>query len=119
MLIEKKNIRIKKISKEIKKNIYNILIKKIKDPRIKSATISNIYISKDLSYLNIFVIFLNNNNHIECKKNIIVMQNASNFFRKILKKNMYLRLIPKIKFIYDNTFIKNINLYNKIKKLFK
>ncbi|MFI4847444.1 MAG: 30S ribosome-binding factor RbfA [Candidatus Makana argininalis] len=118
MLIEKKNIRIKKISKEIKKKISIILIKKIKDPRIKLANISNIYISKDLSYLNIFITFLNNNNYIECKKNIIIMQNASNFFRKMLKKDMYLRVIPKIKFIYDFKAIKNINLYNKIKKIF-
>ncbi|MFI4853163.1 MAG: 30S ribosome-binding factor RbfA [Candidatus Makana argininalis] len=119
MLINKKNIRIKKITKEIKKNISIILIKNIKDPRIKSATISNIYISNDFSYLNIFITFLNNNNYYECKKKIFIMQNAANFFSKILKKNMYLRLIPKIKFIYDHTIIKNINLYNKITKIFK
>ncbi|MFI4846940.1 MAG: 30S ribosome-binding factor RbfA [Candidatus Makana argininalis] len=118
MLIKKKNIRIKKITKEIRKNIYLILTKNIKDIRIKSATISNVYISKDLSYLNIFITFLNNNNYIECKKKIIIMQNASNFFRKMLIKNMYLRLIPKIKFIYDIQMIKNINLYNRIKKIF-
>ncbi|MFI4819139.1 MAG: 30S ribosome-binding factor RbfA [Enterobacterales bacterium] len=115
--MEKKNIRIKKISKEIKKQISIILIKKIKDPRIKLTTISDIYISKDLSYVNIFITFLNKNNYIECEKNITVIQNASNFFRKMLKKNIYLRLIPKIKFTYDFSIIKNINLCNKIKKI--
>lgn len=110
--------RTQRIAKEIKKNISIILQKKIKDNRINMATISKVEISRDLSYAKIFFTLLYDTPE-QIKISVQVLKNASGFIRFLLSKNMCLRRIMEINFIYDNSLVEGIKIYNIIKKNYK
>lgn len=117
----KKKERIKKISKELRKKLSLIFNKNIEDPRVKLITISKVIISKDLSYAKIFITFLNKfnkNNKKEIIESYINHLNGkmNQYIRFLLSKNIYLRFVPFLTFIYDYSLTESIKIYKLIKK---
>ncbi|QCI27245.1 30S ribosome-binding factor RbfA [Buchnera aphidicola] len=114
-----------RISEELKKEISYILKNKLRDPRIHSfITVSEVKVSKDLSYAKIFINdmedikFLKKNILKNNVKNIIsILQNASGYIRRILCKKIILRKIPILFFYSDNSLIKGIKISNLIKNI--
>ncbi len=116
----KKKIKYNKISKEIKKQITKIIFLKYNNLFKKKnfININYIFISKDLSKINIYISFINekkniiNNNIKKLKKNKI-------YIIKELRKKIYIKNFIKIDFIYDTFLDKINNLYKKINKINK
>ncbi|AAM67917.1 30S ribosome-binding factor RbfA [Buchnera aphidicola] len=103
-----------RIAQELQKNIAFIIQHSLKDPRIKTIiTVSEVRLSKDLSYAQVFVSFLETNSNLTVKKVLILLNRASGYIRKLLCKKMNLRIIPIIVFFHDDSFFKG----NKISKL--
>lgn len=109
--------RNKRISQEIKKNIAIILKKYVKDPRINMVTVSDIYLSYDLSNAKVFVTLLNDYDLEQRKISINVLQNAAGYIQNILCKVMKLRIIPKLIFIYDQSLVESIRMCNIINRV--
>ncbi|WMY95611.1 MAG: 30S ribosome-binding factor RbfA [Arsenophonus sp.] len=114
--------RAQRVAQEIQKKISIILYRRIKDPRIKTVTISGIKVSRDLQYAKIFVTFLNMSNledKIDDIKNGIHVLNGdmSKRIRSLLGKSMSLRIIPKLTFFYDNSLVEGIKMNNLLKKI--
>ncbi|WDI78347.1 30S ribosome-binding factor RbfA [Candidatus Purcelliella pentastirinorum] len=117
--MNKNKTRSLKIAKELKKNIANIILLKIKDPRLEKIIIlSDIIMSNDLKYANIFIMFIKNENLN--KKNILnILNKASGYIRILLKKKMYIKNIPILNFLYDYSLDNGIKIFKLIKKLKK
>jgi ribosome-binding factor A len=112
--MEKSFSRSFKIAQELQKNIAIIIQYSLKDPRIKTIiTISEVRLSKDLSYAKVFISFLEKNANLTVKKVLILLNNASGYIRKLLCKKMNLRITPNIVFYHDDSFYKG----NKISLL--
>ncbi|WP_168895195.1 30S ribosome-binding factor RbfA [Enterobacteriaceae endosymbiont of Donacia tomentosa] len=112
-----------RISYELKKQISQIIQNNINDIRInKFITISDVLISKDLSYAKIFAI-LSYKEELNNKKNsIFYLNNIKEYIRFLLKKKIKLRKIPKLKFFLDSSlnnskYINDILNNIKIKKI--
>ncbi|WP_343190171.1 30S ribosome-binding factor RbfA [Buchnera aphidicola (Mollitrichosiphum nigrofasciatum)] len=107
--------RFLRISKEFKKNISNILHMHIQDPRIRcSVSISKVYLSKNLQYAKVFVIFIGNKSNFSISSLLTLLKNASKYFCFMLSKFMYLRIMPNLVFFYDYDFFKSIRISNLI-----
>lgn len=105
--MEKSFSRSSKIAQELQKNIAIIIQYFLKDPRFPIIiTISEVVVSKDLSYAQVFVSFLETNNHFSVKKLVSLLNRASGYIRKLLCKKLKLRIIPNIVFYHDNSFMK-------------
>ncbi len=113
----KKKIKIKKLSKEIQKNIYNIIINKFSFIFKKKNIININYIkvSKNFLSIKIYLNFINTKNIKIINKNINILQKYENYIKNILKKKIYFKFIPKIYFIYDEFYI----YINKISNIIK
>ncbi|AYN24693.1 30S ribosome-binding factor RbfA [Buchnera aphidicola] len=118
--MEKSFSRSSRISQELQKNIAVIIQHSLKDPRIKTIiTVSEVRLSKDLSYAQVFISFLENNYNLTVKKTLIILNKAAGYIRKLLCNKMNLRIIPTIVFFHDDSFFKGNKisvLLNKIKK---
>ncbi|WP_225639164.1 30S ribosome-binding factor RbfA [Candidatus Profftia sp. (ex Adelges kitamiensis)] len=115
----RKNNRIQRVSQEIQKKIAIILQSHIKDPRIVMVTVSSVKVSCDLNYAKVFVTFLNDHDPNTVKIGLQVLQKVSGFIRMLLSRVMYLRVIPKITFVYDASLIEGIRMSNLITNIFK
>ncbi len=114
----KKNRKHEQLTKEIKKNIMTIILKKFNHifKNKNLINISHVNLSKNFSIINIYINFINQINEKEINKNIYILQKSENYIKNILKKNIYIKYIPKINFKYDNFHKYENYISNLIKK---
>lgn len=80
--------------------ISDLLRKEIRDPRIRTVTLTRAKVSKDLKHARIYVSFLGGQ---EQKSEALAgLRSASGFIRSKLGKQIKLRFIPTIEFAYDD-----------------
>tara|TARA_B100001248_G_scaffold109656_1_gene81785 strand:- start:854 stop:1174 length:321 start_codon:yes stop_codon:yes gene_type:complete len=92
-----------KIEDLLHKEIANIIVTRIDNPQIKNTvTITDIKVSKDIRSAIVYFVTLDKNfNKVE--KIINELKPTIKFY---LSKNVHLKRIPDIKFIFDDTLIK-------------
>ncbi len=106
------NKRIERIRGEIKKEVSNILLFDIKDPRLQGmASVVNVKVTSDLSRATIYVSVMGDD--IAKKNSLIAITNSAGFIRRELSRRLNLRYVPELKFEIDDYIEKSIKI-NKI-----
>lgn len=70
------------------------------DPRLGMVTISGVEVTDDLSFARIFITVLEDDKQ---KCSVEALNHAAGFFRTHLSKHLTLRVVPKLRFIYDDS----------------
>jgi len=92
-----------KIEDLLHKEIANIIVTRIDNPQIKNTvTITDIKVSKDIRSAIVYFVTLDKN----FKKVEKIINELKPTIKFYLSKNVYLKRIPDIKFIFDDTIIK-------------
>ena len=102
--------RSSRVGHELQKEIAIILQREIKDPRLGMVTVSGVDISRDLSYAKVFVTFLNDDDPQVIEQGLNVLNDAKGYIRTLIGKAMRLRIIPEIKFFYDESLVKGMQM---------
>lgn len=97
--------RTERIADQMQRDLALLLHREIKDPRVGMVTINNVHVSKDLSYADIYVTFMGLDGGTEVKEGIKVLDHAAGFLRTMLAKSIKLRVMPKLRFHYDQTIV--------------
>lgn len=80
-----------------------IIQQELKDPRVGMITIAEVRVSKDLAYAKVFVSVMMEEKAAETLEGL---NKAAGFLRAQLAKRMSIRVIPQLRFVYDDTTIK-------------
>ena len=95
--------RMNKIEDLLHKEIANIIVTRIDNPKIKNTvTITDIKVSKDIRSAIVYFVTLDKN----FKKVEKIINELKPTIKFHLSKNVHLKRIPDIKFIFDDTVIK-------------
>jgi len=95
--------RMNKIEDLLHKEIANIIVTRIDNPQIKNTvTITDIKVSKDIRSAIVYFVTLDKN----FKKIEKIINELKPTIKFYLSKNVHLKRIPDIKFIFDDTIIK-------------
>ena len=95
--------RMNKIEDLLHKEIANIIVTRIDNPQIKNTvTITDIKVSKDIRSAVVYFVTLDKN----FKKIEKIINELKPTIKFYLSKNVHLKRIPDIKFIFDDTIIK-------------
>jgi ribosome-binding factor A len=86
-------------------------IRKLKDPRIGMVTITDVEVTKDLSVARVYYSVLGEEDVITLTQK--GLERASGFLRRELGHAMRLRVVPELRFHYDDTELKG----NRIDRL--
>jgi ribosome-binding factor A len=108
----------RKLETDLQREISFIINSKLKDPRIGFVTVTDVKLSPDYHYLDIFVSIMGE----ERVKNDSMkgLNQCEGFIKKNLKERFRLRTIPDIKFIYDTSIeqgMKITTILENIKKV--
>ena len=110
------SIHTKRLEGMLVREISDILMTEAKDEDLKFVTITSMNLANDLSYAKVYFQTLNEDKEKITKE----LNEASGFIRAILKKRkLDIRIMPELKFIYDDSmeYGNNIDsLIDKIKK---
>lgn len=111
--------RPQRVGHELQKEIAIILQREIKDPRLGMVTVSGVELSRDLSYAKVFVTFLNDNDPEVVTQGLKVLNDATGYIRSLIGKAMQLRIIPELKFVYDESLVEGMRMSNLVNKVIK
>ncbi len=108
-----------RVAQELQKEVAVILQREVKDPRIGMVTVSDVEVSRDLAYAKIFVTFLFDNNAEAIKQGMQGLEKASPYIRTLLGKAMRLRIVPELRFIYDESLVEGMRMSNLVSSVIK
>jgi len=97
-----------RIEELIQREIAILIQQEIKDPRIGMVTVSGVDISPDLKHAKIYVTFLGDEK--DHAKNVTALNHAARFLRHELARRLYLKAIPAIRFVYDESIARGARL---------
>ena len=109
--------RNKRVGDLVQKELANIIQREQTDTGISLITVAFVDVSPDLSYAKVFVTCLDPN---KSKAEVVTTLNKiSGHFRHLLSKKLSLRIVPRLKFFYDESIERGTYLNALINSLHK
>jgi ribosome-binding factor A len=106
--------RVDKVADLLKKEVALLIQSEVRDPRVGMASVTGVKVSKDLAHASVYVTLLGKSNAEEAQEGIEALNKASGFLRSMLAKEVSMRIMPKLKFIYDDTLAKGQHMTSLI-----
>ena len=106
------SLKAKKVGSEMVKVISEIIANESRDELLKTVTITACDVANDLSLAKVYFTSISNLSKEELEKEL---NEASGFIRTELASKIDIRIIPKLKFVYDES----IEYGNKIESILK
>lgn len=95
------SLRANRVGEQMKKELTDIIGRKLKDPRIGFVTVTDVRVTGDLQQATVFVSVLGNE---EQKENTLIgLSKAKGFIRSEIGKRIRLRITPEITFEWDES----------------
>jgi ribosome-binding factor A len=91
--------RAERVSDQMKQEIADILMRKIKDPRIGFVTVTEVDVADDLRNAKVFVSVYGTEKAATLKG----LESASPYIRSELGRRMRMKFIPELLFRYDDS----------------
>jgi ribosome-binding factor A len=91
--------RAERVADQIRMEVADILMRKIKDPRVRSVTVTDVELTNDLRIARVFVTALGSEG--ETKDVFAALSKASGFVRSELGRRLTLRYLPEVVFVKD------------------
>lgn len=93
--------RIDKVNEFIKREISNIVLFELQDPRLKIVTITGVEMSRDLRYAKASFSVLGTKKQVaEATEGLA---SAKGMIRKLIGQRINMRYTPEIQFVYDHS----------------
>ncbi|GMW03074.1 MAG: hypothetical protein AMXMBFR84_42100 [Candidatus Hydrogenedentota bacterium] len=107
--------RAERVGAVIKKEIAELLMRGVKDPRVGFVSVMAVQMSPDLKYASVYVSLYGS--EAERKGSLVGLQQASGWVRREIGKRIRLRHTPEIRFMEDNTLDQVYRLEERIREL--
>jgi ribosome-binding factor A len=107
--------RADRVADLIRQEIADMLLRKVKDPRVSNVTITGVEVSADLQNARIYYCIMGSPAEEEIKTAGQGLNKAKGYMRQELGKRLHMRYIPNLTFYYDASF----EYGDKIERLLK
>lgn len=99
--VNKMSLRSNRVAEQMKKELGDILNRKLKDPRLGFITITDVEVTGDLQQATIFISILGNEK--EREDTLLALEKAHGFIRSEIGNRMRLRKVPELLFEMDSS----------------
>jgi ribosome-binding factor A len=110
--------RTQRVADLIQKTLATLLIQEMIDDRFRLVTITSVTMSRDLSYAKVFVSVLLDDLE-QIKQIVIALNRSAKSLRYHLAHEVDLRIVPELKFVYDESTAQGFHLSNLIDSAIK
>jgi ribosome-binding factor A len=105
--------RADRVSDQMKREIADILMRKIKDPRIGFVTITDVEVANDLKNAKVFFSVLGGDKAETLKG----LKSATPFIRMELGRRMSMRVVPELIFRFDATVEQGAHIMELLREI--
>jgi len=109
--------RTSRIADQLQRELAQLIQFEVKDPRLGMVTVSHVKVSKDLGFADVYITVLPLNGKDEAEAiidSLKVLNGAAGFLRGELCRNVQLRVMPQLRFHFDETIERGRHLHHLI-----
>ncbi|MDH5392208.1 MAG: 30S ribosome-binding factor RbfA [Gammaproteobacteria bacterium] len=103
--------RSQRLGEQIRRELSALVQNEVKDPRVAMVSFTAIKLSRDLSHATVYCSVMNKEDKDET---VQALNRASGFLRKKLAAEINARIVPALKFIYDESLERGAHLTDLI-----
>ena len=96
-----------RLGSQIHRELASLIHRSIKDPRMSSASVLEVVVTKDLSQAKVYFSVLDQE---AAEETLQALKRASGFLQREIGRVLKSRLTPKLVFVYDDTDIRGRNM---------
>ncbi len=104
-----------RVGDQMKHEIADILMRKIKDPRVGFVTVTDVDVADDLRNATVYVSVFGSDSEKEAS--LKGLRSASAFIRSELGKRMRLRYLPELLFRFDATVERGAHIMELLREI--
>ena len=104
-----------RVGELIQSEIADLMLRHLKDPRLKMSTISHVDVSPDLRHAKLYISHLGSETEQEAA--IEGFKHAAGFIRKQLGKRLKLRYVPQLSFQLDTAIAYGVKVSHMLHDL--
>jgi len=93
--------RLDRLADLIKREVSEIILREVQDPRITLVTITHVAVASDLKQAKIFFSTLKTGQELE--GTIAGLERAAGFVQRLLAERMHIRYVPHLSFQFDDS----------------
>jgi ribosome-binding factor A len=101
-----------RIADQIQRELSDLILNELKDPRIGMITLTGVEVSHDYAHAKVFYTTLRSESDNFLTAN--GLEHAAGFLRSHLSHRLKLRVIPQLHFIYDESVERGVRLSHLI-----
>ncbi len=91
--------RAKRVGDNILKEIANLLLFKVRDPRVRGVTVTGVQLSDDLKHAKVYYSVMGTQEDVKTAQ--AGLDSAKGFIKREIGLRMELRYVPDLMFVYD------------------
>ena len=100
----------------VKRELSVLLQQELRDPRVGTAVINEVQVSRDIAHAKVYVTFLGVEDAEQAKEPIAALNGAAGFLRTQLAGKSRMRSTPRLHFFFDHSVRAGEYLSNLIDK---
>jgi len=97
-----------RVADQIQRELAGLIQRDMNDPRLNLLSVSAVEVTRDLAYATVYVSSMVQD--ADAKEILTVLNKANGFLRRELGKAMRLRIVPELKFKYDESIEKGMSM---------
>lgn len=106
--------RKRRVEELLLQSIAEIVVFKIKDPRVNGVTITGVSMSADFKFARVYFGCMGDNRRQDHQRGL---ESAEPFLRKQLRESLDLKYVPHLSFHYDTAFDNSMRIHTILKGL--
>ena len=106
--------RRQRVADQIQKELAGLIQREMKDPRLGMVTVSAVDVSRDLAYADVFITTLGKDDAESRQQALDILGRGAGFLRGKLARAMKLRIVPALRFRYDESIERGSRLESLI-----
>lgn len=110
--------RTRRVGELIQQALAQILLQETSDERFRLVTITSVVMSRDLSYAKVYISVLMDEKE-KIKQTVDALNRLAKSFRYHLAREVELRIMPEIRFVYDESTAHGFRISTLIDKAVK
>ena len=108
--------RSQRLSNLLKEEVADIILNKIKDPRLGFITVTDIKLTDDLRIAKVFFSVLKDE---ERENSLKILNEARGFVRNEIAKRLRIKIIPTFEFVFDESIERGFRIDKLLKEIKK
>ncbi len=95
-----------RVADAVQRTLALLIPAEINDPRLGMVNINTVNVTRDLAHAKVFVTFVGQEDPQACNESVAILNKSAAYLRTLLGKELSLRVVPRLGFVYDESSVR-------------